>query len=141
MLDFVAVAMVLILPILWFSVSLARAGKYPLHRTIQIGTAIALLAAVVLFEVDMRFFTNWRQLAEASPLYQWCSILLWIHLAFAIPTPFLWAVVIFGALRDFDSTFQGPYNARHRSLGKLAAWLMYATGLTGILFYVVAFVL
>lgn len=141
MLDFVFLAMLLILPVLKFSVMQARARRIALHRNLQVGTAIALLVAVVLFEVDMRFYTNWRLLAEPSPLYAWCVPLLAVHLLFAVPTPFLWGWVIYGALRNFDRDFQGPYLAQHRLAGRIAAWMMYATGLTGILFYVVAFVI
>ena len=141
MLDFVFLAMIGILPVLSYSIYLAGKRKFELHRNIQIATAIALLAAVVLFEVDMRFFTDWRELARPSSMFPWCTPLLYFHLLFAVPAPFVWAWVIYGALRNLDANFQGDYVVQHRLAGKIGAWLMYATGMTGILFYVVAFIL
>ncbi len=141
MLDFVFLAMLLILPVMQFSIYQAQRKNYRLHRTIQIGTAIALLAAVVLFELDMRLYTDWRKLADPSALYDWCTGLLYFHLCFAVPTPFIWGWVIYGAMRNLDANFQGSYSVQHRLAGKIAALLMYGTGLTGILFYVVIFVL
>ena len=61
MLDFVFVAMIAIIPVMtWSIVYLARIRHmYELHKRVQIALALVLLVAVVLFELDVRFFTDW----------------------------------------------------------------------------------
>ena len=144
MLDFVTLAMLAVVVVLTFSIYIVRAKKnFCLHRNIQIGTAVVLVLALVAFEVDVRFVTKWRQLAEVSPFYDsgivdWC---LNIHLCFAIPTPIIWAAVIVMALRRFKTGFsQGAFNRFHRITGRVAAAFMYLTAITGWIFYYVAFV-
>lgn len=136
--------MVLVLIALAVSVHQIRNKKNPqLHRLIQIITAIVLLLTLVVFEVDMQFLTDWRELAKPSPYYEsgvvnWS---LWIHLMFAIPTPFVWAGVIWFGLSRFGESFQvGKFNQSHRVWGRIAAGLMVMTALTGWVFYYLAFV-
>lgn len=144
MLDFVVVAMTLVIPLMAFSIILARRGQRHLHRAIQIVMALVLLVAVAAFEIDLRLITkNWRELAEPSPYYEsgWVDRWLWIHLAFAVPTPLWWGWVIFGALRKFPRDLKGSEHvAVHRRRGWIAAVLMTGTAVTGWIFYGVAFV-
>lgn len=141
MLDVVFLAMFAIIPILMFSVALAKRRLFRAHRNLQVATAIVLLLAVVAFEIDMRFVTDWRELAKDSVLHSACYPLLYLHLLFAIPTPILWAVIIVGALRNFDRDFQAPtYRLWHRQLGWFGVGLMLGTAITGIVFYVAAFI-
>ncbi len=141
MLDVVFVAMFAIIPVLVLSVVLVKKKLFRWHRNLQVGTAIVLLLAVIAFEVDMRFVTHWPTLAEKSTLYSACYPLLYLHLMFAIPTPFLWAVIIVGALRNFDKNFQAPhYRDRHRVLGWFGIGLMLGTAITGVIFYAAAFI-
>ena len=142
MLDVVFVAMFAILPALIISLWLVRNRNFRSHRNLQLGLAVVLLVAVVLFEIDMRFFTDWRELAKPSSISMWCPTLLAVHLCFAIPTPFVWGWIIVGALRSFDANFQAPgYRERHRFLGWCGMGLMFGTAVTGIIFYIAAFIL
>ncbi len=144
MLDFVVVAMLAVTIVLAYSVYLIRIKKRAIpHRNIQIATAIILTLALIGFEVDVRFINPWREFAESSTYYasglvdRW----LWIHLVFAIPSPFVWAYVIVMGLRKFKTGFnQGAYNRSHRILGRIAAAFMFMTAITGWIFYYVAFV-
>ena len=80
------------------------------------GLAIVLLVSLVAFELDIRFFSNWGELAQASPFYESGLVqkMLAFHLMFAIPTPFLWAWVIWRALRRFPVDPQpGPHSREH----------------------------
>lgn len=147
MIDFVFLAMFAVLPILGFSIYLAKVKRaYQLHKWIQIVLAVVLLIAVVAFEVDMRFFTDWEKLAEPSPHFkkgEWC--LVWqslaVHLAFAIPTPLLWIVVIVRAMRNFaNPPVPNSHSHAHRKLGWLATIGMTLTAITGWIFYWLAFV-
>lgn len=142
-LDFVVVAMVLVLLALGFSIYQVRVKKNPkLHRAIQLITAAILLVTLIGFEVDIRM-NGWREMAKASPYFESgvVSWSLWIHLMFAIPTPFVWAGVIWFGLTRFRSSFQaGDYNRRHRMWGRIGAVFMLMTAVTGWVFYYLAFV-
>ncbi|MEX0794434.1 MAG: DUF420 domain-containing protein [Pirellulaceae bacterium] len=144
MIDFVFAAMFGIILVLGMSIYLVRyQRKYQLHKWIQIVVGLVLLVAVVAFEVDMRLFTNWRELAEPSPYYQGglVDISLGIHLCFAIPTPVLWIVVIWRALKRFPNPpIPGDHSASHVFWGWLAAIGMLMTAVTGWVFYFLAFV-
>jgi len=144
MLDFVAIAMLGVAIVLTYSIYQIRVKKRPVrHRNLQVATAIVLLLALIAFEVDVRFITKWRLLAESSPFYEPGTVSLWltIHLLFAIPTPFIWGVVIFMGLKHFKSGFnQGKYNRTHRISGRIAAAFMFLTAITGWIFYYLAFV-
>lgn len=146
MLDFVVVAMFVVLAVMSYSIGLARfRQQFQLHKQIQLILGIVLLVTIVAFEIDLRFITkNWRELAEPSPYFAsgWVDRLLWLHLFFAIPTPLLWTWVIVLALRKFDRPPKpNDYSSRHRLLARIAALLMVGTAVTGWAFYVVAFVL
>ncbi|MBL8890783.1 MAG: DUF420 domain-containing protein [Planctomycetaceae bacterium] len=141
MLDVVFLAMFAIIPVLMVSVALAKRKLYRAHRNLQVTTAIVLLLAVIAFEIDMRFVTDWRELAKESALQSACYPLLYLHLLFAIPTPILWAIIILGAFRNFDRDFHAPaYRLWHRQMGWFGVGLMMGTAITGIVFYVAAFI-
>jgi putative membrane protein len=148
MLDVVFLAMMLVVPVLGYSIYLVRVRKqYQLHKRIQLTLATVLLLAVTAFEVDMRFFTDWRALAEASPYFDkdhtWTSVVglsLIVHLSFAIPTVLLWIVLIVQALRNFPSPpVPGPHSASHRLWGWVSTFGMVMTAVTGWIFYSLAF--
>lgn len=147
MLDFVFLAMFAVLPILGFSIWLVRTRRaYVWHKRIQLTLGLVLLAAVTLFELDMRI-NGWRHRAEASPYYGGAQStglvfpVLYVHLFFAVTTAALWIAVIVRALRNFPAPpAPGAHSAWHRRFGWLAAWDMLLTSLTGWLFYWLAFV-
>ncbi len=149
MLDVVALAMLVILPVLAVSIYLVRyKRRYQLHKQIQLVLGVVLLVAVVAFEVDMNFLTEWEKRAEPSPYFEevnkWscpAGIALIVHLCFAVPTLVLWIVVIVRALRQFpDPTVPGKHSRSHIFWGRLAAIEMTGTALTGWIFYWMAFV-
>ena len=70
MLDVVFLAMFAIVPVLAYSIYLVRSRRrFELHKRIQITLGLVLLVAVTAFELDMRFFTDWRERAAASRFY------------------------------------------------------------------------
>lgn len=142
MLDFVALAMVLILPILTYSIYQVKVRKnFLLHARIQLFLGLLLLAAVALFEVDIRIH-GWRHLAEPSPYYQTMLFpVLYVHLFFAVSTSLLWIVTIVHAFRAIPwPPTPGPWSTRHKRLAIPAAVTMYTTAVTGWTFYYMAFV-
>lgn len=141
MLDIVFLAMFAVVPVMAWSINLAKRGQYQLHKTVQLALGVVLLVAVLLFELDMRFVTDWTVRAQPSPHYD--SLVypsLYVHLFFAIPTTFIWIYVIAMALRKFASPPRpNEYSAAHRRWGKIAAIEMFMTALTGWIFYYLAF--
>ncbi len=142
MLDVVFAAMFVIVAAMVWAIQLAKQGNYTLHKQVQLTLGIVLLVAVVLFEVDMRFLTDWRIRAEPSPYYHsWVFPSLYVHLACAIPAALLWIYVITAALRQFGSPPKpGPHSRTHMTFAKLAALEMFLTAVTGWIFYYLAFV-
>lgn len=145
MLDFVVLAMVLVSVVLLVSIYLVRSKSlYQTHKTIQTLLAVVLLATIVAFEIDIQFVKPyWRDVAKASPFFEsgWVDRSLWIHLMFAVPTPFFWAYLIVGSYRNMGATFENhSYRNRHRKLGWIGTILMLLTAITGWIFYWVSFV-
>jgi uncharacterized membrane protein YozB (DUF420 family) len=153
MLDVVFLAMFLVIPVMAWSIRQAKAGRYLLHKRVQLGLAAVLLVAVGCFEIDMQFFTDWRARAAGtsdhpgSPYYDRASdsgiavYALWIHLVFALTTAALWVYVVVQALRKFPSPPQpGAHSRGHVRWARLAAWDMFLTALTGWVFYYLAFI-
>ena len=141
MLDIVFITMFLVVPIMFWSIRLAKQGHYQLHKQVQIATAVVLLLAIVAFEVDIRL-RGWIHLTEESSFdINTIKLILYVHLTFAIPTPVLWIIVIFKALKRFPKP-PGPdeHSTQHKKLGWIAVCGMTLTSLTGWVFYYVAFI-
>jgi putative membrane protein len=148
MLDTVVVALVLVVPVLTFSLySVKIRRNYILHRNLQLALAVILLAAVLAFEIDLHLVQGgWKNVVRKGPptsLAQLETIqrVLRIHLLFAASTPFLWATTIFLALRSMPKP-PGPaaHSRLHRVLGWASTLDLVLTSVTGLLFYYIAFV-
>jgi uncharacterized membrane protein YozB (DUF420 family) len=147
MLDVVALAMLVLVPVLAFSIYQVKVRRnYSLHKAIQLTLGGVLLVAVTLFEVDVRLH-GWRHLAAPSPYAShegstdWVMIVLTVHLFFAVSSAVLWVLVIARALRNFPSPpVPGPHSAWHRRWATIAAIDMTCTAVTGWVFYWLAFV-
>jgi hypothetical protein len=144
MLDVVFLAMFAVVPILFWSIYLVRVKRnYALHKRVQVTLSLVLAVAVTLFEVDMRFFTGWRNGAQASPYYSTGMVekSLLIHLCFAVTTAVVWSLVVVRALRNIPSP-PGPcaHSVWHGRWGWIAALDMLGTSVTGWIFYYLAYV-
>jgi hypothetical protein len=143
MLDVVFLATFAIVLVMGVSIFLVRQRRlFRTHARTQITLCMVLLVAITAFEIDLRFFTDWRNLARPSPYYDsgWVDTWLWIHLCFAVPTPILWLVTAVLAVRWFGwDAVPNRHSIVHRRLGWLAAVSMTMTTLTGWIFYYVAF--
>lgn len=141
MLDFVALAMAIILPLIFWSLAQVRKGFYQRHRQAQISIAVVLFIAVCAFELDMRI-NGWENAAKPSPWYP--SIVfpvLYVHLFFSISTCALWAWTLMGARKNFSiEPRPNQYSSTHRRRGKLAVGGMVMTVITGWFFYYLAFI-
>ena len=146
MLDVVFLAMFLVVPLLGWSILLAKRKRYSLHKKVQLTLATLLLLAVTAFEVEMRV-VGWEARAEPSPYFSdpswndWVHYTLGIHLFFAIPTAFLWLVVVVRAVRQFPKPpAPNEHSRSHRFWATLASFEMLMTAVTGSVFYWLAFV-
>ena len=92
MLDVVVLAMFVVLPVMCWSIYQVKyRRRYELHKRVQVVLAAVLLVTVAAFEIDIQFFANWEERAEASPyFYTLVTPALWIHLFFAVPTAVIW---------------------------------------------------
>lgn len=151
MLDFVVTALVLIVPVLLYSLYVVKVQRnFILHRNLQIALGAILLVAVTAFEIDTQLIHGgWENIvnkdADAPRLtgdaFLNAQRVLWIHLVFAVSTPFLWAATLFYALKRFPSPPQpGDHSRLHKSLGWLSVVDIVLTSVTGLWFYYVAFV-
>lgn len=147
MLDVVFTAMFVIVPTMaWSIYQVKYKQRYVLHKRVQLGLGLVLLAAVGLFEIDIRLH-GWRVRAMDSPFYdaRWAHGLvnwsLWIHLVFAVSTSLLWTYVIVQALRYSPiPPTREEYARSHRFWATLAAVDMGLTAITGCTFYALAFI-
>ena len=150
MLDVVVCALLLVVPVLAYSIYVVRARRrYVLHRNLQVGLGALLLVTVIAFEVDMRMQGGWELIVnkpEAEPRLNEASLalvrrMLWVHLLFAVTTPILWLATLCLALARFPNP---PRPAGHSRLHKVLGWAsavdIALTSVTGLAFYYAAFV-
>ena len=148
--DVVLVGLIALLPVLAWSIGLARRGAYAAHKRLQLFIVAALLAAIIVFEIDVRLISDWKLRAAGgvawggTPNPWWPAgvmVALGIHLVFAISTLVLWVWVVWEALVRFPSPPQpGSHGPRHRVMARLAAADLLLTAVTGSVFYWLAFV-
>jgi hypothetical protein len=104
--------------------------------------AAALLAVIVLFEIDIRLVSDWRLRAHGSPWWPAGVVTaLGVHLVFAVSTLVLWIWVLWEAVARFPVPPEpGSHGPRHRFMARLAAVDLVLTACTGCFFYWMAFV-
>ncbi len=140
--DVVVVGLIALLPVLGWSILQARAGRYALHKRLQVFIISALLAAILVFEIDVRLVSDWKARAAVSPWWPGGVLTaLGIHLIFSVSTLVLLAWVTWEALTRFPvPPTPGPHGPRHRLMARVAALDLVLTALTGAIFYWLAFV-
>ncbi len=150
MLDVVVCALLAVVPLLaWALYAVKVQRRYTLHRNLQLVLAAVLLVAVLLFEIDMRLQGGWENIINRDPAsprltgdaLEQVRYLLYVHLVFAISTPFLWGATISLALKRFPNPpLPGPHSSLHKKLGWLSVIDIVMTSVTGLAFYYLAFV-
>jgi hypothetical protein len=144
MLDVLVLAMAVVIVVLAWSVYQVKyRRRYELHKWVQVGLGLALLVAVIVFEVDVRLY-GWEGRA-AGAIGGHASRIVWIalgiHLVFAVAAAILWPLVIVRALLNFPNPpAPGPHNRFHVRWARVAAIDMFITTFTGWTFYYLAFV-
>lgn len=141
--DVVLVGLLATLPLLAWSIHrVTRRRDYAGHKRLQLAIVAALLAAIVVFEVDIRLLSDWKPRAAPSPYWPGGVLTaLGIHLVFAVSTLVLWSWVVWEAWKRFPTPpVPGPHGPRHRVMARLAAIDLLLTAVTGTFFYWIAFV-
>jgi uncharacterized membrane protein YozB (DUF420 family) len=140
--DVVIVGLLLLLPVLLISIIAVKRGHYRLHKALQIFIMTALLAAILIFEIDIRFFSDWRIRAAPSPYWPiGVGTSLAVHLVFAVSTLVLLLWVLIEAFWKFPKPpVPGSHSKNHRRMARLAAADLVLTAVTGGFFYWLAFV-
>lgn len=141
MLDVVAVAMFVAIPVLTIGIQKAKKRSYQTHKTIMLSLSAVLLAAVILFEIEMRLI-GWEHLAQSSQYYgPVLFTVLGVHLFFSVSTTIALAATTFLALRKFPSPPSPSAHSRiHKKIGMIAAVGLFVTSVTGWVFYWMAFI-
>jgi len=151
MLDFVVCALVLIVPLLLFSLWLVKVRRnYLAHMRLQLALGAILLVAVTAFEVDIQWIHGgWENIVAKQSLSEIDLVAniehvrpwLMFHLLFAVSTPFLWGTTIVFALKRFGTKpAPGLHSRLHTLLGWASTVDITLTSVTGLIFYYVAFV-
>lgn len=150
MLDVVVCALVLVVPVVAYSLYLVKVRKnYALHAAVQTTLSIVLLIVVAAFEIDMRLHGGWQKIINKNPdaprlvgaALEQVRTMLMVHLVFAISTPLLWTVTLVLAWKRFSNPPRpGTHSHLHKKLGWLATLDLVMTSLTGLGFYYMAFV-
>ena len=149
MLDVVVCALVLIVPLLAYSIYLVKGpGNYRRHKNLQIVLAGLLLVTVFAFEFDVQWMHGgWekivarRQPTLSAEQLAFVRNLLLVHLVFALSTPVLWTVTLVLALKRYPNPpMPGRHSPLHKKLGWLSTVDLTLTSVTGLLWYYYAFV-
>lgn len=141
--DVVVVGLLAVLPLMVWSIHVVRTRRdYRTHKVLQLAIAAALLACIVVFEIDVRLVSDWKERARPSAWWpRGVLVALGIHLVFAVSTLVLWVWTIWEGLARFPSPpAPGSHGGRHRVMGRLAAIDLVLTTITGLTFYWLAFI-
>lgn len=148
MLDVVVCALVLVVPVLLYSIYLVKFRRnYLWHRNLQTALGAALLLTVSLFEIDMRLHGGWQQILKNREVQlepdqlEWVRQILLVHLVFAVSAVLLWAVTLTHGWKRIPNPPQpSPHSGLHKWLGWSSTITLTLTSVTGLIFYYYAFV-
>lgn len=144
LIDLVILSFAIILPLLIFSWFQARCQNYGLHRRLQLGLALLLAVAVVLFEIDLKLSGGIFALTRESA-YADTAILIGLiygHTAVAVASVVVWAPLLVFSIRRFGNPLRtGDFGRVHRFWGRTGMVLMMASGLSAMPLYYLGFVL
>ena len=136
MMDVVVISLVLVLPLLAFSIGQAKRGAISTHRRLQVGLSVLLTLAVALFELEMRWAGGIKSLIEPHRYTLAFRGFLWFHIFLAVSTLILWAITFFHAHKNFDGKdLLTSYKPTHRKLGLCSAAFLVLTSVTGLAVY------
>ena len=145
LMDIVVIFMVIILPMLWYSVQEVKYKKaYKKHRKIQLYMFIILFFVVLLFEYDMKQNGGIFEMVKGSS-YEgtfFLNFMIYLHTFLSITTSLIWLVLIVVSLLKFGKNPQpNTFSKRHKFWGRIGMWDMALTCITGLILYIFGFIL
>jgi uncharacterized membrane protein YozB (DUF420 family) len=141
--DLVMLALIIILPVMFYSYRRARSGIYAQHRSWQLRLGVVLGITVVLFEIDMQMAGGIYEMAKGGRYYgtRMLDTIIYIHLFFSVTTTLIWLLLLIFSLKRFDNPPQpNRFSQTHRLWGRLGMLDMLMTAITGYILYWYAFV-
>jgi uncharacterized membrane protein YozB (DUF420 family) len=116
----VTIVLLTVLPFaMLFAFRLARRRRVATHRSLQIGLLLAVLTALVLFELDIRMSGGTTAFVAQSRFGALVMPLLRFHIAIATVTFLSWLSLILASIKRYERVLPGAFSARHRAWGKL----------------------
>lgn len=145
LMDIVVISMVIILPLLWYSVKKVKEERaFKAHKNIQLTMFIILFFVVLLFEYDMKQNGGIFEMVKGSS-YEgtfFLNFMIYFHTFLSITTSFIWLVLIIVSLRKYGKRkLPGSFSKTHRLWGKIGMWDMALTCITGLILYIFGFML
>jgi len=139
--DFVTVIVVLLPFLIGGSIYLARQKSYDFHQISQIVILIFSVIVVGYFEYGVRLGGGFSEYVQATTVdYNVALVILIVHIMIAIVTLYLWIATIYKARKsNIIHHQQTPYN--HKKAGMFTAMWIVATSVTGLIVYVILFVM
>ncbi len=135
---------VALLPLLLGSVVLlARAGHYQAHKIAQIALFIISVIVVGYFEYGVRIGGGFDEFVKESSLsHSFIFYFLLFHIAIAIITLYTWSKTLGFSIKAYSHTnLPGSESAHHIKMAKQTIVWINATAITGIVVYLLLFVL
>jgi putative membrane protein len=133
-----------LLPILIFgATSLAANGRYEQHKFFQLLIFVVSVIVVGYFEYGVRIGGGFEQFSQNSSLpYLFLISFLIFHICIAVITLILWVITIYLAYdKNYHFRTNGFQTTKHGKMGKLLSKWIILTSVTGIMVYVLLFVL
>lgn len=145
LMDIVTLSMLIILPLLWYSVKKVKhQHNYAVHKKIQITMFVILFFVVLLFEYDMKQNGGIFEMVKGSS-YEgtfFLNFMIYFHTFLSITTSLIWIVLIAFSLFKFDRNPRpNKFSKTHKFWGKIGMWDMALTCITGLILYVFGFIL
>lgn len=144
LMDIVVLSMVIILPLLWYSVKKVKHNhNYTLHKNIQLTMFIILFFVVLLFEYNMKLHGGIFEMVKGSA-YEgtfFLNFMIYFHTFLSITTAIIWLVLIVLSLIKFGKNPRpGKFSRTHKFWGRIGMWDMALTCFTGLILYVFGFI-
>lgn len=143
LIEAVVVAELVAVPVLLRAIRAARQQRFTLHKNLQLSLALIFAVATVALEVDIRMAGGMAFFA-AGGRYEGTMFLdavLYGHLAVAAVNAALWSVFPLVSWRRFRArVLPGTFSAVHRTLGWWAVVAYALTAGSGLVLYIVGFV-
>jgi uncharacterized membrane protein YozB (DUF420 family) len=145
LMDIVVVSMVIILPLLWYSMKKVKQERnYLLHKKIQLTMFMVLFFVVLLFEYDMKENGGIFEMVKGSSYEgtNFLNFMIYFNTFLSITTSIIWIVLIIASLIKFGKNpSPNKFSKTHKFWGKIGMWDMALTCITGLILYIFGFVL